>query len=450
MATKRVLSFLQKGWTAFVDPGREQRLEEATSAMHKQLASQRESFELIAASESIGIQQDDQKEVARRVFKKCIVRAWNDEIVTEKEQKSLAWVAKKLAIPESESSRIQGEHAYQIFSVTLGSALADGVLDDAEYASLSRIAASCSCTPAEFFRTSFRQQGENFVGNLFRKVLEDGRLDQDEWSVVVSTIKRVGLTDAEFRQLVRAPAESFVEHILAEFNNDQEISQHEEACLSWMLTHLIANDEFREYVRAEVSRTKQLSAVRQGLLPSIVAPSGIALRAGEIAHFASPCRFTYQRRRGGEYVPEHVSGTAVVTDDRFVFASTEKSAQVIHSRILGYSRRRRGLEIQCSGSSAGQYEFAENGSYGVEIWLAAIAKSNQTLVAPCDKSDARRIPRDVRQRIWQRYGGKCAECDATHYLEFDHIIPVARGGGNSENNIQLLCRGCNSKKSDNI
>jgi 5-methylcytosine-specific restriction endonuclease McrA len=52
--------------------------------------------------------------------------------------------------------------------------------------------------------------------------------------------------------------------------------------------------------------------------------------------------------------------------------------------------------------------------------------------------------------VWQRYGGRCAECKADTYLEFDHIIPVAKGGGNSDTNVQLLCRKCNLTKSDNI
>jgi hypothetical protein len=62
----------------------------------------------------------------------------------------------------------------------------------------------------------------------------------------------------------------------------------------------------------------------------------------------------------------------------------------------------------------------------------------------------RHIPQDVRQRVWQKYGGKCADCGAQEYLEFDHIIPVAKGGSNQEQNIQILCRKCNLSKSDKI
>lgn len=35
-------------------------------------------------------------------------------------------------------------------------------------------------------------------------------------------------------------------------------------------------------------------------------------------------------------------------------------------------------------------------------------------------------------------------------LEFDHIIPYAKGGANTYRNIQLLCEPCDRSKSDNI
>ena len=108
------------------------------------------------------------------------------------------------------------------------------------------------------------------------------------------------------------------------------------------------------------------------------------------------------------------------------------------------------MEIQIEGKPASTYSFGDPNPIPYAILAAAVAMANQTRVAKLSGPPTRHIPREVRQRVWQRYGGRCAECGATDYLEFDHIIPVARGGGNSDANIQLLCRRCNLKKSDNI
>lgn len=75
---------------------------------------------------------------------------------------------------------------------------------------------------------------------------------------------------------------------------------------------------------------------------------------------------------------------------------------------------------------------------------------NQSLTQKVTGGPSRHISRDVRQRVWTAYGGQCADCRAKDYLEFDHIIPVAKGGSNDESNVQLLCRRCNLAKSDKI
>lgn len=60
------------------------------------------------------------------------------------------------------------------------------------------------------------------------------------------------------------------------------------------------------------------------------------------------------------------------------------------------------------------------------------------------------IPEDVRIFVWQRDCGKCVKCGADKLLEFDHIIPVSKGGSNTARNIQLLCEQCNREKSAHI
>jgi 5-methylcytosine-specific restriction endonuclease McrA len=41
-------------------------------------------------------------------------------------------------------------------------------------------------------------------------------------------------------------------------------------------------------------------------------------------------------------------------------------------------------------------------------------------------------------------------CRSTRDLEYDHMVPVSRGGSNTEKNIELLCRKCNRKKGPRI
>lgn len=62
----------------------------------------------------------------------------------------------------------------------------------------------------------------------------------------------------------------------------------------------------------------------------------------------------------------------------------------------------------------------------------------------------RYIPPKVRVKVWKRDQGRCAICGAVRDLHFDHVIPVAKGGGNDEKNIQLLCSAHNLAKSDDI
>jgi HNH endonuclease len=56
------------------------------------------------------------------------------------------------------------------------------------------------------------------------------------------------------------------------------------------------------------------------------------------------------------------------------------------------------------------------------------------------------IPAEVRVFVWRRDQGRCVRCASNERLEYDHIIPLAKGGSNTERNIQLLCESCNRAK----
>lgn len=285
---------------------------------------------------------------------------------------------------------------------------------------------------------------------IFSNYAADGQLDKDEWLSFEQTIEKLGVPRRQMLKAIESPAHQLVEHALADARVDGEISDGEEKVIEWLLGNVISDGAFIEYVREEVSETRDMQALRKGVLPSVPAPAGAALRAGEIVHWVGAAEFVRKRELTGGTRIDEVDGEAIITDTRMIFNAENKSLELSHRKVLAHIPFGNDIEIRSGGKGAGRYAFDEGGERAVAIWQVAIGRANQTTVVSDDKATRRRISREVRQRVWQRYGGRCAECKADTYLEFDHIIPVAKGGGNSDTNVQLLCRKCNLIKSDNI
>ena len=73
----------------------------------------------------------------------------------------------------------------------------------------------------------------------------------------------------------------------------------------------------------------------------------------------------------------------------------------------------------------------------------------QAIVAqgPRDSETQRRhVSSEVKNYVFQRDGGRCVTCQSDVELQFDHIIPVAMGGSNEPENLQVLCGPCNRRK----
>ncbi len=69
------------------------------------------------------------------------------------------------------------------------------------------------------------------------------------------------------------------------------------------------------------------------------------------------------------------------------------------------------------------------------------------------RREGRYIPREIMLKVVRRDSQLCQVCYKyvrDDELEFDHIIPVSKGGPTSVDNIRVLCRECNKKKSDSL
>lgn len=63
---------------------------------------------------------------------------------------------------------------------------------------------------------------------------------------------------------------------------------------------------------------------------------------------------------------------------------------------------------------------------------------------------ARNIRGSVRKYVMARDNYTCQYCGSQENPVIDHIFPFSRGGSNEADNLQVLCRDCNAKKSDSI
>lgn len=55
---------------------------------------------------------------------------------------------------------------------------------------------------------------------------------------------------------------------------------------------------------------------------------------------------------------------------------------------------------------------------------------------------------ELRAEVIGRDGEQCRLCASTENLTIDHVVPLAQGGENTVDNLQILCRDCNSRKGD--
>jgi 5-methylcytosine-specific restriction endonuclease McrA len=67
----------------------------------------------------------------------------------------------------------------------------------------------------------------------------------------------------------------------------------------------------------------------------------------------------------------------------------------------------------------------------------------------------RHVPAAVRRAVWERDGGRCAfvgadghRCESGERIELDHVVPIARGGLSTVENMRLLCRPHNQHEAE--
>ncbi len=444
-----ILKWISSVTLSLADPRRQDRINGLAAAAWKGITERRSRFDLRRMMIEMQGNVDDMNLVAEKVYENALIRAWKDLEISDRERASLDIIREIVHLSAKQTRTIDRQVGLRVFEAALGEAIVDGDVSSDEIQRLTKIAMGMGRNLRDLMLQHFRGQGEGFLQNSLAGMMQDGQFTGVAWNKLAHTAGKLGFSTEEIQKAVRPQAERLVNHVLADAKSDESISDEEASTINWLLDTFGLSPAFRTYVQNELDAVIRLERIRSGNLP-VVEAIDVSLRAGEVAHAQCPATYLYTRQlSSGERTYRH-EGEVVITDYRMLFSGDTKSFGVTHRRIISIIPINGGVEIRTSGKGSGIYLFrSENHQYPI-IYEVAIGKANQTVVSKLNGVPSRHIPRDVRQRVWQRYGGVCVDCGDNRYLEFDHIIPIAKGGSNSDNNIQLLCRGCNGKKSDMI
>lgn len=444
-------ALFQKAWTAVTNPGQDERVPILLGAIQRGLQQQKGAFDLKKTIQNIEHYPKDVAVATQRFYEQLLNKYWAEGVPTVERQKTLAFVGTKLELKPNIVESLNTKVATVYFGSQLGEFLADGIVSDEELEALGKTSQFVGLTVPQFVQRHLVDEGLALMRGLFADATMSGYLDPRVWKNLLSSSQRLGITAEQLNRLTLPMARSFTEYVLADAKADGLLSAEEENYLLWILKTFQFDQQFSAYASSEIKVLKDRTKILAGNIDTIPIPPGINLNSGEILYFCQPSVARFLRNTQAGLKSDDHSGRLLLTESRLLFESTSKSKSMSYKSIVAWRTGTDCIITQVSGKPEITF-FLPQGCDALlsEKFKAIIEMHSRVLRRKVEGEIDRHIPHDIRQRVWQRYGGKCAECSATEYLEFDHIIPVSRGGSNGEQNVQILCRKCNLSKSNKI
>jgi hypothetical protein len=124
------------------------------------------------------------------------------------------------------------------------------------------------------------------------------------------------------------------------------------------------------------------------------------------------------------------------------FTATEEHINLVEraAALLSNRGEQNGIEAIHLRALRALVETLEKRRYG------APEKDSTEPPKPAGSSPSRHIPARIRRSVFERDGARCAHVDAagqrcreTHHLELHHLVPFARGGQHTAENVTLRC-----------
>lgn len=209
-----------------------------------------------------------------------------------------------------------------------------------------------------------------------------------------------------------------------------------------------------------------LTTIRLGNVPRI--RTTMHLDSDEYAHFEFQVTY-YKPNKNVKIVPGRLIGTNkkcyFISDtgtDNATIDWNNVSQVYEQQQIINHVQKRNGqtytsrqtiptLHLAVTkGSGGGNYSVPDM-LYTKTLIDTLVRLWKRQLVIYQEQKTHGAIPEHVKVTVFQRDKGKCVECGYEGpYIEYDHIYPRSKGGQNTVENIQLLCRMCNLKKGNRV
>ncbi len=414
------------------------------AALLEELGKRRgSSFRLSEFSDRCEVSVDLARQVAEDVYASYYRKVVADGMIAPEEQTRIGLLTRALEIEPEQIRRIEQQAKEQTYSKAVDGVLADGIITEEETRSLEALRRNLGISNQDAFRLTGEVSRSSYL-ETFRRIVRDGVVTPEEQKELLRWKKALALSDDQADSLIGAEALALYRETFAMAVQDGVITDAEERTLAWLQDWAGLRDSDVAEYRARMQVVKRLAACREGKLPVI--KTRTLLEGGETCHWDGTCSLVYETRAR----PCHVSGNLIVTSRNVFFASPPKTFSFRPSKILDIIRYSDKLEIKVNArQGSGRYQVAD--AEELEAILTGVVRKHKFLLCESYSSErTRHIPDDVKREVWDRDGGLCVKCGKNDYLEFDHIIPHARGGSNTANNVQILCRRCNLLKSDRI
>lgn len=282
------------------------------------------------------------------------------------------------------------------------------------------------------------------------QVLTTGGLGGPQWAELWNMLRYHRIDEHTGQAALRPLAISHLERAVAFAFADGEIEQSELAEFERDITALRAATDLSaahqhiEGLRQRMLRGHALTQIKVGDLPRVDRPD-LHLEADELLYLdVNGTRIRYLASG-----PKETSGRLIGSSKKLRFVGVGAGNELSWTKIVAIRHEYDTVVIEATTARGGGTYRVPDSEYVAAVLEGALRVAKRLVLAPGQR-DSRAVPQDVKARVWQRDGGKCTQCGDSRYLEFDHIIPWSQGGATSVENLQILCRKCNSEKGARI